>query len=233
MKSVETISASGEYEPATIVGDDPSDGVGLEIKLHPNAEARIEYLDISNVFIGLIHYSGTIFIDELHIHGFGGDAINLRTGNFHVGRLHVHDNIQTRDYNEYHQDALQAYAVLEDGYTLDNTGEISNVTIDEVIIHMDGASCQGIIGSENCTYSNWNIGLTKLDIQVGHYYSMMFTNLLTSRLGGKSVNVSKPIRIRDVKDGGVPTSNVTLVGLNNKRNDFNPSSRQVRATILV
>lgn len=221
MVVIEQLDQAGEYNDILISGESPekSSGIGLEIRAE--GVVTIPKLDISNVFIGLIHYSGTVLIEELHVHSFGGDGVILRAGNFHVRRLYIYDDYVVVPYDEYHRDAVQAYTVKADGYTLDPDGEIANVTFDEVYIVMRQPDGKGIVGTENCVYRNWSIGNVALHISVPNYYSMMFTNLSDSTIGGGDVEVDKPLRIRDVKKGGLPTTNVTLTGLSHLEHDLN------------
>jgi len=115
MALLERVTEGGDYGDVSLMGTDPNDDIGLQIEIPEGETAKFGTVELTNVFVGLVHVSGNLEIDELHIYEFGGDGVNLRTGNVHIKRLIVHDNTPTRPYNEYHQDGLQAYAVDEGG----------------------------------------------------------------------------------------------------------------------
>ena len=213
MALLERVTEGGDYGDVSLMGTDPNDDIGLQIEIPEGETAKFGTVELTNVFVGLVHVSGNLEIDELHIYEFGGDGVNLRTGNVHIKRLIVHDNTPTRPYNEYHQDGLQAYAVDEGGYRPDPNGVIENVVIEYVDIRMVGETCQGIACTEACQYVNWQIGTEHLHIEVDYYYSMIFISLQNSVIGCEGAELNKPIRIQNVKHSAHETQNVYLVGI--------------------
>jgi hypothetical protein len=115
----------------------------------------------------------------------------------------------------YHVDTgFHAYAVKEDGYSIDTEGSISNITIHSIDVDMGGS--QGIMCSEACNYSNFNLGLNKLRV-VGHYvYPIVFNSLADSTIGGINNTLEGKIRIAGLKGTVWATTNNNFIGFTNK-----------------
>jgi len=85
--------------PRRIKGRNRNSDIGYSVTVPKGEVIHVEKLSISNVFIGLVKYGeGQLLIDELSISSFGGDAINLRSGNVHIRKLTTYRNTPTRPY---------------------------------------------------------------------------------------------------------------------------------------
>jgi hypothetical protein len=83
--------------PRKIVGGNRNADIGMQIHVPDGETLQLKRIDISNVFIALIKTgNGMLVIDELIIHEYGGDAINLRGSHLRIKSLVTYNNTPTR-----------------------------------------------------------------------------------------------------------------------------------------
>lgn len=182
---LQEINSGGCFSDIHNIGSDKNLDIGLQVNVPEGEVLYIENLELENVFVGIIKFGlGELRIDNLHIHHFGGDAMNIRGSNVHIENYKVHDCEPTRPYSEYHCDAiLQAYDF--------DTKEIHSITINNLDAIIKGDQVQGIILSEAHDYFNINI---KGTIQSEYPYGFVANSLRNSSI--------------DIGDSGVKIMNV-------------------------
>ena len=115
----------------------------------------------------------------------------------------------------YHQDAIHGYFLKRGTYKSASEDTLNNITIKNIDIVMKGAMAQGIAFTEACKYSRIFLGTESLKISLDYYYSLIATNLSNSKIGGKKVDVNKPVRIQNppIKNCPHRTYNVDLINM--------------------
>lgn len=127
----------------------------------------------------------------------------------------------------YHVDGGgQIYAVKDDGYTVDNSGTINNITIEEVDIVLNGSRTQGFMGSERCRYTHIHIGKKYYSVIMdGYPYHAVFNQLDNSTIGNSSGDVgNSKVRIEAVKPTVHKSYNNTIMGIEHKPKEENKMS---------
>lgn len=114
----------------------------------------------------------------------------------------------------YHVDsAFQAYAVLENGYSLDNSGEISNIDIRQLYVDTDGLALQTIALTERNRYTGFNIGYEQFDVQTAKPVGIIANQLDSSLIGCVGANCNTEMLLDARKDTAFETYDVTLDGV--------------------
>ena len=117
----------------------------------------------------------------------------------------------------YHVDGVaQFYAVKPDGYTVDPSGEISNIIMPSVDAVIRGKNSQAFIFSEADNATNIHIGYKKYRVLLpdGYKYHAIFNQLSNSIIGCANAEVSPgtSIRIKTVKETEFCSGGNVLVG---------------------
>ena len=190
------ITKGGYYKELYLKGDKAlleQDGLVVDAK---DELVFIDRLIVSDVRVPLVYLSAKkLIINELRFEGYWGDGANIRASHLHVQKWHGLNPVKRFDYSQYHQDVIfQAYAVKDDGYTLDAQSTIEDIVIDELLIRSTVPEANGIMLSELNQYRNFSIGTKGLDIAIQSKYWLNGNNLSNSVLGGSSVKMAgKPV----------------------------------------
>lgn len=187
-------------------------------------------LYLKDAFVGLVHMPGAkINLGHLIIKAIGGDSINFRFGDVYIKRLTVRGADAWIDYEFYHQDICQSYAVFENGYTVNPNGIVRSVTIEEVDIEVYSAQHQIFMLSDG-HFVDWFIGTKSLRIRCVYPYWFVANTLENSVIGNADnvdiaflhpIAADKPkVRIGDgiigsthcIKPGIHRTKNVMIIG---------------------
>jgi len=101
----------------------------------------------------------------------------------------------------YHSDAMQVYGVKKDKFVSEEDDLIENISVNNIKIDMPLPYTQGIVMTERCKYKNFKLGTSSMNMQTGHYYSVMATNMEDFIIGSGTDmdSVNKPVRIQRVK----------------------------------
>lgn len=184
------IRDAGYYPHITVRGDDNlyQDGVVIDV---PGGVVYIGKLHAIGVRCPVIFLRGdAVIIDELIMEDTWGDSIQTRRSNVHVKRMFSPMITPRLPYEAFHVDTImQAFAVLEDGYTLDPRGVIENIDIDEIDITSTSTEVNGIMLSEFNHYRNFRIGTSKFHLTLGGDYWLNGNNLSNSLFGGHDVRL--------------------------------------------
>ncbi len=153
------ITSGGDYGHLTLQGNGDINGDGVLVDA-PGATVLINRLQVSHVRYPLtVKRVGQLVIQDYVPHTFWGDTANFRCSHIHIGRLAPKNIIQRLNYEELHQDIIfQAFAVCDDGYTLDPSGVIEDIQIQEIDVCSSLGQVNGIMLSEVNQYRRFNIG---------------------------------------------------------------------------
>jgi len=101
----------------------------------------------------------------------------------------------------YHSDAMQIYGVKKGKFVSEEDDLIENISVSNIKIDMPLPYTQGIVMTERCKYKNFKLGTSSMNMQTGHYYSVMATNMEDFVIGSGTDmdSVNKPVRIQRVK----------------------------------
>lgn len=116
----------------------------------------------------------------------------------------------------YHVDGIfQAYAVDHTGYRLDPDGCISDIRLPFIDAELRGPKTQGIMCSEACRYTGFQIGTESMEIMLDAYpFAGVFNQLDQSQIGSSiHTNVNGQFKIRNVKGSKFRTYGNTIEGL--------------------
>ena len=194
MLSLLRIKEPGYYPEIKLCGtsdDLYADGCMID---SPDGVVYIGKLIVENVRCPLTLWRSTgVIIDEMITNSTWGDTLNIRRSNLHIKSLYGRDITPKLPYELYHVDTiLQAYAVKEDGYTLDKDGVIENIDIDEIDIVTTGTDVNGIMLSELNKYRNFRIGTKKFHFTTNGTHWLNGNNLSNSIFGGRDVKLVSP-----------------------------------------
>ena len=153
------------------------------IALKNNKKLKKVALHLHSAFVGLINLpGGSLDIGELIIDAIGGDSINIRHGDIFIERLVVIGAKAWIEYEYYHQDICQSYAVEDDGYTLDPDGVVRRVYIAHVDIEVYDPKHQIFMLSDG-HFAEWHIGYKSLRIRCLYPFWFVANTLERSFIG--------------------------------------------------
>lgn len=203
------------------------------IAFRNNSDLFADEITVTDAMVGLVHYPhNTIDINKLICTLIGGDSVNLRGNDVHIKTLKVRGSKAWLSYKNYHQDVVQAYAVKDDGFSVDVDGIIRNVYIENVDIDVRGFEHQVFMLTDS-GFDNWHIGTKSLKIRCDYTYWFSANTLSNSVLGNlDNVDIAyhgeglfkKPlVRIGDgikgskhcIHSSNHRTSNVMIIGCGN------------------
>ena len=205
---LQRITTGGHFGDLTLQGpgDLETDGVVVDA---PGQTVLINRLQVSNVRYPLIvRRVGQLVVNDYIPHTFWGDTLNIRASHVHIGRLAPKNIIQRLPYEELHQDIIfQAYAVCDDGYTLDPNGLIEDVCIREIDVSSNLTQVNGIMLSEVNRYSRFYLGQDRLHVGINAPYWLSGNSLDNSVIGGRDNLIFNPavkgqqptVRLQNVK----------------------------------
>lgn len=219
---LQRITCGGDYGDLILQGNGEINGDGVEINA-PGETVLIKRFQVSHVRYPLIvKRVGQLVIQDYQPHTFWGDTLQIRCSHVHIDRLAPKNIIQRLKYEELHQDIiLQAFAVLDDGYTLDPAGVIEHIHIQEVDVCSALPDVNGIMFSERNQYRHIYIGQRRLHIGINAPYWLSTNHLEKSVIGGRDNLIYNPtglvhqpgVRILDVKGGGHVSRDYAFWGL--------------------
>lgn len=186
--SVQYISKGGVYGYIAIKGDGSKHG----LLINANDDVVINKVVISNVVVPIIFSGkGSVTINTVYVDGYSGDGLNIRQSNVSIKELILVNPKQPKD--DYHQDLiLQAYAVKENGYTVDPVGVIENNNIPSVTLINGIANKDLITLSEDNIYRNFKIGNESFVATFDNDYYLNASNLSDSAIGNTSMLLLRP-----------------------------------------
>ena len=162
-----------------ISADNRPASIALNNKKHLKRVA----LRLSNAFVGLVNLpGGKIDIGTLILDGIGGDSINVRHGDIKIERLVVRGDEAWFEYELYHQDICQSYAVEDDGFTLNPDGVIRSVSIAHIDIETYRWDHQIFMLSDG-HFVDWMIGYKSIRIRCLYPYWFVANTLENSFIG--------------------------------------------------
>lgn len=111
------VTSSGLYDCVKLHGENRNTDTGVIVNVPEGERVHFNHLEISNVFIPLIKLGkGKLSYNRLITYQFGGDNMNLRSGNIYGIETQVRENTPTRPYmtcvrqgNESVEDCLYRY----------------------------------------------------------------------------------------------------------------------------
>lgn len=225
------ITCSGDYGDLVMQGTGEPNLDGVEINA-PGETVLIKRFQPSHVRYPLIvKRVGKLLIQDYIPHTFWGDTWQFRCGHIYIDRQAPKNIIQRFKYEELHQDIIgQAFAVLDDGHTLDPEGVIEHIHIQELDVCSSLPQVNGLMFSEKNRYRNIHIGQRRLHVGINAPYWLSTNHLEDSAIGGRDNLIYDPtglgrtpgIRILDVKGGGHSSTNNAfwdLTDLNNNKNE--------------
>ena len=120
-----------------------------------------------------------------------------------------------REYiGAYHQDTIfQAYAVGDDGYTVDPSGIVEDIYMPSVKATITGAKAQGVICSEPCDINNVEIGTRFLEVSCEHPYPFLFNTARNLKVGNPEAVVTGKVRVIKRKETIFSTEALQVVGV--------------------
>jgi len=180
------ITQASQHDQLVIKGDRKPNSIG--VCFAANNPVHVNKFNGSNVLVPMIHMSGKLNLNQLLLHHFGGDGINERSNDgLHIKKLIVRDDEIWLDTKKYHPDVLQAYAVLDDGHTVDPDGVVGNITIEHVDIITKNPKRQIFMFSESCENSHVYIGTKSLRVHCAYQYWFVANTLSHAVLGNCDV----------------------------------------------
>ncbi len=205
------ITCGGDYGDLILQGDGTLNNDGVEIHA-PGETVLINRFQVSHVRYPLIvKRVGQLVVHDYIPHTFWGDTLQARCGHIYIDRLAPKNILQQFAYEALHQDIiLQAFAVLEDGFTLDPSGVIEHIHIQEVDVCSALPQVNGVMFSERNRYRRIYLGQRRLHIGINAPYWLSTNHLEDSVLGGRDNFVYNPldatqcpgVRVHDVKGAG-------------------------------
>ncbi|MGB0845401.1 MAG: hypothetical protein ACPGSM_01705, partial [Thiolinea sp.] len=202
------ITSGGHYGDLTLqgTGELETDGVVIDA---PGQAVLINRLQVSNVRYPLIvRRVGQFVVNDYVPHTFWGDTLNIRASHVHIGRLAPQNIIQKLPYDTLHQDIIfQAYAVAEDGYTLNPNGVIEDICIRDINVSSPLTPVNGIMLSEVNRYSHFYLGQDRLHVGINAPYWLSGNTLEYAVVGGRDNLIFNPadhgqqptVRLQNVK----------------------------------
>lgn len=187
-----TITKGGYYPEVNVTGTGENlykDGLVIDA---PGEVVRINRLNVNTVRSPVIvKRAERVIIDNSNFHNFWGDAYNVRQSKVLV-RNYVGRDIKPRlPYEEFHVDVIvQAYAVKEDGNTLDPDGIIRDVIFENIDVVCDSTEVNAVMLSELCRYEEWGLGTKSLKLKLAIDYWINGNNLSHSVIGGLNVDIA-------------------------------------------
>ena len=193
MKYEVKIEKGGYYPEIKISGDGSDlykDGLVID---SPGEVVRINRLIVDTVRSPIIvKRAYRVIIDNALFTNFHGDAFHLRQSNVHVRDYKGRDIKTKLPYEEWHTDViLQAFAVKEDGNTLDPEGVITNIIFDNIDVECHEKEVNGVMLSELCRYKNFQIGTSSLKLDLAIPFWLNGNNLSHSVIGGHIVDIKE------------------------------------------
>jgi len=194
------ITEGGHYDTITITGKDPYNEDGLVIDAV--TDVVIDRITVDNVRVPIIFKGkGKVQIKQVVAKHYTGDGLNIRQSNVTINQLVLIDPIPSLD--TYHQDLiLQAYAVQENGYSIDSSGAIENINIPSVTL-IGGLKGKDLVTlSEDNVYRNFTVGTVSLVLEFDNPYWVNASNLSDSNIGNSEnffINKEAGLFIRERK----------------------------------
>ena len=185
------ITKGGLYPSVKYTGNKSNlmnDGVIIDT---PNEVVFIRDFQVSKTRTPLtILRSAGVFIETYHVDDYWGDGVNLRQPRLHVRYYYSTGCHLELPYEEFHVDSvLQAFAVANNGWTLNSGALIHDVKIDYLEVDCDDPQASVIMLSEFNRYENFSIGTEYLRLNVKTPFWINANNLSRSVIGGQDVDI--------------------------------------------
>jgi hypothetical protein len=194
------ITEGGHYGTITITGKDPYNEDGLIIDAL--TDVVIDRVTVDNVRVPIIFKGkGKVQIKQVVAKHYTGDGLNIRQSNVTINQLVLIEPKPSLD--TYHQDLiLQAYAVQENGYSINTDGVIENIHIPSVTL-IGGLKGKDLITlSEDNMYRNFIVGTVSLVLEFDNPFWVNASNLSDSKIGNEDnffINNEAGLFIRERK----------------------------------